>query len=728
MDGAGRDIFVISDLHLGDGGARDNFEAGRKTPDLRAFVDHVGAEGGELLVLGDLFELWQMNLSLLFVKRRELLDHLASVDLAYVPGNHDVDLLHFIGTDLLAHPFFARMRAPFVRAIGGRRFRFCHGHETDPFNAGDDPGFGRMLAIFGGVFEDENGSPFLASGESVEDVLEQFGESMLTIWRCAMATITKRVTKEEVHPKAALTPAQNPDRLAEHVAGVRADLAKGGHDVVVLGHTHKAGRIGDWYFNSGSWTGPTNHFLRISPDGDVRHFEWKEGRPVERAMPVVAPDAEPAREAPPQNPFRAAAAAARTLFPKPTKPEPARLILIAQGALALAVGAFALTISIGQGATAGWRVLVTAFGIYALLDGAISLAGASREPPMKRLLSRVRGAAGLLLGLVVLRRGYAAEIFVVLAGLWAFLSGALRVAASVVFKGMVDARWLFLVGVGSMLAGLVLLLWPTSGPLLKYVLSGYLCYYGLGELLAGIFGQRLSRLRGKATSIAAVLVLALGAGCGVAQRAGRGAAAGAMGTLAEKLGDAERVEQLAEGVKRRAVGGALEEIARPERLGGVQRIGSALGAGVVAGASREASGLPEAGVGGAGATPVEAMSALAARALSQQLAAELGSGGEGPLGASLSATAGQMTASMARGAHDELAPLFPECRGADASSCLDRAVERVSRASAAGVSQGIRASLGIWPLVFSFGLGAFSMLALGWAWAIYRARGAARAP
>ena len=44
-----------------------------------------------------------------------------------------------------------------------------------------------------------------------------------------------------------------------------------------------------------------------------------------------------------------------------------------------------------------------------------------------------------------------------------------------------------------MLAGLVLLLWPTTAPLLKYVLSGYLCYYGLGEVLAGVFGQRLPR-------------------------------------------------------------------------------------------------------------------------------------------------------------------------------------------------------------------------------------------
>ncbi|WP_437873220.1 metallophosphoesterase [Sorangium sp. So ce363] len=497
MDGAARDIFVISDLHIGDGGARDNFEAGKKTSQLRAFLDHVGSEGGELFILGDLFELWQMNLSLLFVKRRALLDQLAALRLVYVPGNHDVDLVHFIETDLLNHPFFACMRAPFTRELGGKRFHFCHGHETDPFNAGDEPGFGRMFSILAGVAEDENGSPLLKGGESVEDVLERFGDSILTIWKRTLATMSQRVTEGDPSPRGALTPAQNPDRLGEHVVGVRAELDTGAYDVAVLGHTHKAGSIGDWYFNSGSWAGPLNSFLRISPDGHVRYLEWKDGRAVERGMPLVLPDAKPDRaRSATKSPVAAALSAARTIFPKPTRPERSRWILIAQGALALSVGAGALTISVGQGSSAGWRLLVLAFAAYALVDGALSLVGALREPPIRRLLSRVRGVASLLLGLVVLRRGHVVEMFVVLVGFFAFISGALRVAASIVLKGMVESRWLFVVGAGSTLAGLVLLLLPASAVPLKFVLAGYLCYYGAGELLAGVFGQRLPRAAG----------------------------------------------------------------------------------------------------------------------------------------------------------------------------------------------------------------------------------------
>jgi UDP-2,3-diacylglucosamine pyrophosphatase LpxH/uncharacterized membrane protein HdeD (DUF308 family) len=494
VDSAKRDIFVISDLHLGDGGVRDKFESGRKTPELRAFLDHVGGDGGELFVLGDLFELWQMNMSLLLVRRREILDHLATLALVYVPGNHDIDLAHFLDTSFLAHPFFRAMRPPFVRVLGGRRYRFFHGHETDPFNAGDSPGFGRMLAIFAGVFEDENGSPLLASGEGVGDVLEQFGESMLTIWRTAAATMRNRraaATKGPVSPNHALTPVQNPDRLKEHVAGVRADREGGGYDVAVLGHTHKPGRIGDWYFNSGSWIGPRNAFLRISPEGIVRYFEWKEGRAVELLMPVVLSErAPPARK----NPFSAAASAARTLFPRPKRPERSRWILLAQGVLAVTLGVYATTVSIGRGMSAGWRTLVLAFGAYALLDGAMSLLASSREGPWRRLLSRVRGAASILLGVVVLRRGYAADIFVILVGVSAFVTGALRVATAAVFRTMVESRWLLIAGAGSMVAGLVLLLFPTSAALLKIVLSAYLCYYGVGEILAATFGQRLPRM------------------------------------------------------------------------------------------------------------------------------------------------------------------------------------------------------------------------------------------
>jgi hypothetical protein len=49
--------------------------------------------------------------------------------------------------------------------------------------------------------------------------------------------------------------------------------------VAVVGHTHKAGTFSDWYVNSGSWTGGTNDFLKITPDGDIGVFGWSERGP-----------------------------------------------------------------------------------------------------------------------------------------------------------------------------------------------------------------------------------------------------------------------------------------------------------------------------------------------------------------------------------------------------------------------------------------------------------------
>jgi hypothetical protein len=175
--------------------------------------------------------------------------------------------------------------------------------------------------------------------------------------------------------------------------------------------------------------------------------------------------------------------------------------------------------------------------------------------------------------------------------------------------------------------------------------------------------------------IALATALASQLGCGVAQRTARSAAEGAISGVAEKIPGREGLKQLSEGVTRRTAGGLVDELSRPEHLDAIHRIAAATATGTVSGASKAASSVPE-----------------------------------------------QMTESMLRGARGELAPLFPECRGADAPVCLERTVERMSRASSAGVAAGIRESLGVWPLAFAFGAGALFALVIAGAWRFYRAR------
>ena len=49
-------------------------------------------------------------------------------------------------------------------------------------------------------------------------------------------------------------------------------------DVLIVGHTHKAGQRGKWYYNSGCWASKKNSFVRISGNGKVEVFDWVNGK------------------------------------------------------------------------------------------------------------------------------------------------------------------------------------------------------------------------------------------------------------------------------------------------------------------------------------------------------------------------------------------------------------------------------------------------------------------
>lgn len=223
---------------------------------------------------------------------------------------------------------------------------------------------------------------------------------------------------------------------------------------------------------------------------------------------------------------------------------------------------------------------------------------------------------------------------------------------------------------------------------------------------------------GRAAAAALAAALAAQPGCGIAQRAGRGATEGAVGALADKVPDRAGLLDLTGDVKQRAAGSLLDKLNRPDQLEDLQQIAGAVAAGTISGAAQAAVRGAANDHGEAEATPIEAISEQAARVLSRQLLAGLGPSGQGPLATSLAATTKQVTGSVARGARGELAPFFPECREADPASCLDHAVERLSRAGSTGVAAGLGAALGGWPLILAFvvtfGVGALAAVTLVW--------------
>ena len=278
-----RDIFVISDLHIGDGGPRDNFgHAGSDRPrQITAFLDYVERENSELIILGDLFDFWQANFSRVLTSGfgTELIGKLGQLKVTYVIGNHDIDLVGFIDQKLLSPALFQTLSGPFSRRIGGKTFHFMHGHEIDPYNRDEVPGKGRLLTIFAGMAESLVGSPNLADGRSVETVLEQRSEGVLNQLKAWGRRVLAKILLLFGVQSNELSPAQNPDRAAEMLLNYKAHKEENEYDVLVVGHTHQPGHMDGWYFNTGSWATTDNNFVRITPAGGVQVFDWNNGNP-----------------------------------------------------------------------------------------------------------------------------------------------------------------------------------------------------------------------------------------------------------------------------------------------------------------------------------------------------------------------------------------------------------------------------------------------------------------
>ncbi len=153
-------VYLISDLHIGDGTETDVFDA-RKAASLRRLIEHIAQRASSLTVLGDFLDgLQRESLQAIIGIREELLRALRTVPhLTMIPGNHDHQLsaaeAQRIGRwmtsaarrqDARAH---ARQRTAALRetltALTGAQFRelildidrglaLHHGHFSDKHN------------------------------------------------------------------------------------------------------------------------------------------------------------------------------------------------------------------------------------------------------------------------------------------------------------------------------------------------------------------------------------------------------------------------------------------------------------------------------------------------------------------------------------------------------------------------------------------------------------------
>jgi uncharacterized membrane protein HdeD (DUF308 family) len=164
-----------------------------------------------------------------------------------------------------------------------------------------------------------------------------------------------------------------------------------------------------------------------------------------------------------------------------------RTVIVVRAVLAVAFGLVAL---FWPGLTV--LALAIAFGIYAILEGVASVIDAVRNRDRSRWwLGLLGGLASVVAGvLALIWPGITALVLAILVGIWAVVAGAAQIATAFRLREAGGRIWLLaLAGVLSVIAGIVILVWPAAGAIGLAVLLGvFTVVYGaaLGALAVSL--------------------------------------------------------------------------------------------------------------------------------------------------------------------------------------------------------------------------------------------------
>ncbi len=241
-------ILVVSDLH-----------AGHPDADVPAFLEFLEAcgsiDGGTLVLLGDIFDLWRRRNGPLLVEHGELLDRLTRLrgtDVRYLVGNHDYALLAIAARSEGRGPF--PIAKQLLLTEGGRTNLFLHGYELEvygslePVSVEAYEAFSARMCAVGDL-----------GGAVTGRLYDLYARGLdLTGKRDAL----QRPANERSTLDAAEVLARSPAR--------RLLLGMGADDRLVYGHTHRASvSADDLTANPGAWVedgGESGTYLRIEDD------------------------------------------------------------------------------------------------------------------------------------------------------------------------------------------------------------------------------------------------------------------------------------------------------------------------------------------------------------------------------------------------------------------------------------------------------------------------------
>jgi uncharacterized membrane protein HdeD (DUF308 family) len=160
-------------------------------------------------------------------------------------------------------------------------------------------------------------------------------------------------------------------------------------------------------------------------------------------------------------------------------------VFILRGVLAIAFGVVAF---ISPPTTIA--VLVFFFGVWALVDGAFHIAGAIRDRSQNRSfwLAVLEGIVSIIAGALALAFPVlAAASLLLLISAWSIITGVIEIVMAIRLREqMTGELWLAIAGVLSIVFGVLLFLFPTTGAItIVWIIGAFAIAFGISMIALG---------------------------------------------------------------------------------------------------------------------------------------------------------------------------------------------------------------------------------------------------
>jgi len=270
-------IIVVSDVHLAE--KANDFQVQEDDQKFADFLDFLVSgplkDGGDLVLLGDIFDLWRRDFVNALMESEPIVSRLinlgqkANIHIHYVVGNHDYHMLRMC--ELFSGKFPFRVSKDLRLQDGGKAFYFLHGYQLEvlanPYykSMSAYETFAEGLCLAG----DDTGNAADKLWESIEA-----SKSALDGLKRLPANIKEALNSMMNSPDNRLSGSHKAHSLVDQVATCEARMIYLGmhkDETLVFGHTHDPFHDENCRaVNTGSW--------KKHPCRDYRYLEICEGR------------------------------------------------------------------------------------------------------------------------------------------------------------------------------------------------------------------------------------------------------------------------------------------------------------------------------------------------------------------------------------------------------------------------------------------------------------------